>query len=69
MSISDSSQQLKRLLIVLAACPHDPTPPPVITQASKLNRGFSADRQISYMTWVAEGILSQDQPWQSWKPR
>jgi hypothetical protein len=38
-------------------------------QASKLNRGFSADRQISYMTWVAEGILNQDQPWQSWKPR
>jgi hypothetical protein len=21
------------------------------------------------MTWVAEGILNQDQPWQSWKPR
>ena len=21
------------------------------------------------MTWVAEGIINNDQPWQSWKPR
>ena len=21
------------------------------------------------MTWVAEGIINKDQPWQSWRPR
>lgn len=38
-------------------------------QGAKLNRSFSPDRQISYMVWVAEGVLNKDQPWQSWKPR
>jgi len=37
-------------------------------QATKLNRAFSSC-QISYMTWVAEGVLNKDQPWQSWRPR
>jgi len=38
-------------------------------QASKLNRVFSSSGHISYMTWVVEGIINQDQPWQNWKPR
>ncbi|XP_023333990.1 gamma-1-syntrophin [Eurytemora carolleeae] len=38
-------------------------------QATKLNRSFPVENQISYMTWVAEGILSKDQAWQNWKPR
>ena len=37
--------------------------------AAKLNRTFSSGQQISFMTWVAEGIINNDQPWQSWKPR
>ena len=38
-------------------------------QASKLNRSFSSTNQISFMTWVAEGIINNDHPWQSWKPK
>jgi len=38
-------------------------------QAAKLNRKCSPTTQITYMTWVAEGVLNQDQPWQSWRPR
>ena len=38
-------------------------------QAAKLNRSFSSTNQISFMTWVAEGIINNDQPWQNWKPR
>jgi hypothetical protein len=38
-------------------------------QATKLNRVFSRSGHISYMTWVVEGIINQDQPWQNWKPR
>ena len=38
-------------------------------QASKLNRSFPSTNQISFMTWVAEGIINADQPWQNWKPR
>ena len=34
-----------------------------------MNRSFPSSSQISYMTWVAEGILNKDQPWQSWRPR
>ena len=37
--------------------------------AAKLNRTFASNQQISFMTWVAEGIINNDQPWQSWKPR
>ena len=37
--------------------------------AAKLNRAFASNQQISFMTWVAEGIINNDQPWQSWKPR
>ena len=40
-----------------------------LLQATKLNRTFPADQHISYLTWVAEGLLNKDQPWQSWKPR
>ena len=25
--------------------------------------------QITYMSWVAEGVLNQNQPWQNWKPK
>ena len=25
--------------------------------------------QISYMNWVAEGVLNRNQPWQNWKPK
>ena len=35
-------------------------------QASKLNRCFSSTNQISFMTWVAEGIINNDHPWQNW---
>ena len=38
-------------------------------QSTKLNRVFSSSGHISFMTWVAEGIINQDQPWQNWKPR
>lgn len=38
-------------------------------QATKLNRVFTCSRHISYMAWVVEGIINQDQPWQNWKPR
>ena len=37
--------------------------------AAKLNRTFSSSQQISFMTWLAEGIINNDQPWQSWRPR
>jgi len=33
------------------------------------NRGFKANNQISYMGWVAEGVLNRNQPWQNWKPK
>ena len=26
-------------------------------------------QQISYMSWVAEGVLNRSQPWQNWKPK
>ena len=38
-------------------------------QAKKLNREFPSSNHISYMTWVVEGIINQDHPWQNWKPR
>jgi len=38
-------------------------------QAARMNRKFSPTQQITYMTWVAEGVLNKDQPWQSWRPR
>ena len=38
-------------------------------QAAKLNRSFSSTNQISFMTWVAEGVINNDQPWQNWRPR
>ena len=41
----------------------------VFFKGSKLNRCFPCDSQISYMSWVAEGVLSKDQAWQNWKPR
>ena len=34
-----------------------------------LNRGFKEHEQITYMSWVAEGILNRNQPWQNWKPK
>nr|CAD7600662.1 unnamed protein product [Timema genevievae] len=33
------------------------------------NRNFSASERIEYMGWVNEGILNNNQPWQSYKPR
>lgn len=33
------------------------------------NRSFSEDQKISYMSWVAEGVLNRNQPWQNWKPK
>lgn len=41
----------------------------VWSQAARLNRGFPASQQISYMTWVVEGVINKDQPWQNWKPK
>ena len=40
-----------------------------IHQATNLNRMFSTSQQITFMTWVVEGIINQDQPWQSRRPR
>jgi len=37
--------------------------------SNKLNRSFAQHQQISYMTWVVEGVLNQNQPWQNWKPK
>ena len=35
-----------------------------------LNRGFKSEsEQITYMSWVAEGVLNRNQPWQNWKPK
>ena len=25
--------------------------------------------EITYMSWVAEGVLNRNQPWQNWKPK
>ena len=38
-------------------------------KATNLNRMFSTSQQITFMTWVAEGIINPDQPWQSLRPR
>ena len=31
--------------------------------------GLGPAEQISYMNWVAEGVLNRNQPWQNWKPK
>lgn len=33
------------------------------------NRNFIVSDRIEYMGWVNEGILNNNQPWQSYKPR
>lgn len=33
------------------------------------NRNFSVNDRIEYMGWVNEGVLNNNQPWQSYKPR
>lgn len=33
------------------------------------NRNFSVPERIEYMGWVNEGILNNNQPWHSYKPR
>lgn len=33
------------------------------------NRNFPAAERIEYMGWVNEGILNNNQPWQSYRPR
>ena len=38
-------------------------------QALALNRSSLPMEQISYMSWVAEGVLNRNQPWQNWKPK
>lgn len=38
-------------------------------KAALLNRQLSSNEQISYMGWVAEGVLNSNQPWQNWTPR
>nr|CAD7202962.1 unnamed protein product [Timema douglasi] len=38
-------------------------------QMKLYNRNFSASERIEYMGWVNEGILNNNQPWQSYKPR
>ena len=46
---------------VLAALTHH--------KGAVFNRTFGPTEQISYMSWVAEGVLNQNQPWQNWKPK
>ena len=41
----------------------------IFLQGSQFNRQFSSSEQISYMYWVAEGVLNRNQPWQNWKPK
>ncbi len=42
----------------------------VYLQAAVFNRNdLGPSEQISYMNWVAEGILNRNQPWQNWKPK
>ena len=38
-------------------------------QALAMNRSCGPMEQISYMNWVAEGVLNRNQPWQNWKPK
>ena len=39
-------------------------------QAALFNRSeLGPTEQISYMNWVAEGVLNRNQPWQNWKPK
>ena len=39
-------------------------------QAALFNRSeLGPSEQISYMNWVAEGVLNRNQPWQNWKPK
>ena len=39
-------------------------------QAAFFNRnGLGPSEQISYMNWVAEGVLNVNQPWQNWTPK
>lgn len=33
------------------------------------NRNFVVGERIEYMGWVNEGIMNNNQPWQSYKPR
>lgn len=33
------------------------------------NRNFSVADRIEYMGWVNEGVLNNNHPWQSYKPR
>ncbi len=41
----------------------------IVVQGAQLNRQFSPSEQISYLSWVSEGVLNQNQPWQNWKPK
>ncbi|KAL1115654.1 hypothetical protein AAG570_005944 [Ranatra chinensis] len=38
-------------------------------QMKLYNRNFSAPERIEYMGWVNEGVLNNNQPWQSYRPR
>jgi hypothetical protein len=38
-------------------------------RGAEFNRVLEATDQISYMSWVAEGVLNRNQPWQNWKPK
>ena len=39
-------------------------------KAAHFNRnGLGPSQQITYMSWVAEGILNVNQPWQNWTPK
>ncbi|XP_046672710.1 gamma-1-syntrophin [Homalodisca vitripennis] len=38
-------------------------------QMKLYNRNFPAAERIEYMGWVNEGILNNNQPWQSYRPR
>ncbi|XP_077291280.1 syntrophin-like 2 isoform X2 [Arctopsyche grandis] len=38
-------------------------------QTKLYNRNFAAGERIEYMGWVHEGVLNNNQPWQTYKPR
>ncbi|KAF2363128.1 PH domain-like [Trinorchestia longiramus] len=38
-------------------------------QMKLYNSSFPANEHVLYMGWVCEGIINQNLPWQSWKPK
>ena len=41
----------------------------LLFQMKLYNRSLTAAERIEYMGWVNEGVLNNNQPWQSYRPR